>query len=395
MPRNNGVYTLPTVTQPPVAGTPILADGWANPTLADIAAALTGSIAADGSTQVTGNLPMNDRVHTGVGKAGAFDQYARADQVQAFEFNVVFNVACPDTVNYTGQVPFAIGGTKAIPSLMPIIFVPSVNNGGISTLALNGGAAIPILNSDLSQLTAGQIKLNRPYAMCYLGGNWILVTNTLDLVQLSNIFVPKAGGTMTGTLFLPADPAAGQNLAAATKHYVDVTVAGSVAGVASFAGPGQTPRTGIVTLLPIDITSALTYVPFNNAGGVISGNTSVNALFAANDITSNRFKTTAAVINPASGAVTVNPSGTSTNYCLVLSGPVTLTIVGGLQAGQVCRISFTGCTATNIVTWPPAVVWPGPTYAAPDLSVGPRKEAIVVIAVSATGAVFQANAVMY
>lgn len=58
MSRNgSGVYTLPA-TNPVVPGSTI-ATVWANGTMSDIAAALTGSLAADGQTPMTGNLNAN------------------------------------------------------------------------------------------------------------------------------------------------------------------------------------------------------------------------------------------------------------------------------------------------------------------------------------------------
>jgi hypothetical protein len=59
MSRNgSGVYNLPAgnpvVTQTSISST------WANGTLGDIAAALTGSLASDGQTPATGNLDLNN-----------------------------------------------------------------------------------------------------------------------------------------------------------------------------------------------------------------------------------------------------------------------------------------------------------------------------------------------
>jgi hypothetical protein len=57
MSRNgSGVYNLPA-SNPVVTGTTITSS-WANSTLSDIANALTGSVAADGQTPITGNLNM-------------------------------------------------------------------------------------------------------------------------------------------------------------------------------------------------------------------------------------------------------------------------------------------------------------------------------------------------
>jgi len=60
MSRNgSGVYSLPA-GNPVVTGTSI-SSTWSNTTLSDIASALTGSVASDGQTPMTGNLDMNSR----------------------------------------------------------------------------------------------------------------------------------------------------------------------------------------------------------------------------------------------------------------------------------------------------------------------------------------------
>jgi hypothetical protein len=60
MSRNGtGTYSLPA-GNPVVTGTSI-SSTWANTTLTDIASALTGSVASDGQTPMTGNLDMNTR----------------------------------------------------------------------------------------------------------------------------------------------------------------------------------------------------------------------------------------------------------------------------------------------------------------------------------------------
>jgi len=61
MSRNgSGVYNLPS-GNPVVSGTTI-SSSWANTTLADIASALTGSIATDGQTPMSGTLNMTDNL---------------------------------------------------------------------------------------------------------------------------------------------------------------------------------------------------------------------------------------------------------------------------------------------------------------------------------------------
>jgi microcystin-dependent protein len=66
MSRNgSGIYNLPT-GNPVVTGTTITSN-WANTTLSDISTALTGSVAADGQTPITGNLQMGGNLITGLG----------------------------------------------------------------------------------------------------------------------------------------------------------------------------------------------------------------------------------------------------------------------------------------------------------------------------------------
>ena len=58
MPRNSqGLYTLPAGN--PVVPNTLIESNWANPTMDDIAAALTGSLPRDGSAPMTGPLTLS------------------------------------------------------------------------------------------------------------------------------------------------------------------------------------------------------------------------------------------------------------------------------------------------------------------------------------------------
>ena len=83
MSRNGtGTYSLPA-GNPVVTGTTI-ATTWANNTLGDIATALTGSVASDGQTPMTGALDMNSNKivnlaeGTTTGNAVEYDQFIAA-----------------------------------------------------------------------------------------------------------------------------------------------------------------------------------------------------------------------------------------------------------------------------------------------------------------------------
>ena len=75
----NGNYSLPA-GNPVVTGTTITTT-WANNTLSDLASAMTASLAKDGQTTPTDNLPMGGYVHTGLGAGSANGHSVRFEQV--------------------------------------------------------------------------------------------------------------------------------------------------------------------------------------------------------------------------------------------------------------------------------------------------------------------------
>jgi hypothetical protein len=83
MSRNgSGTYTLPA-GNPVVTGTTI-SSTWANNTLADIAATLTDSVAADGQTAMTGDLQMGNNRITGLADGIASTDAATVSQITDF-----------------------------------------------------------------------------------------------------------------------------------------------------------------------------------------------------------------------------------------------------------------------------------------------------------------------
>lgn len=82
MPRNgSGVYTAPASSfNPAVTGNSATPVDW-NAFLSDLSTAVSNSIATDGQTTVTANLPLAGFRFTGVGNANARDTFASAAQV--------------------------------------------------------------------------------------------------------------------------------------------------------------------------------------------------------------------------------------------------------------------------------------------------------------------------
>jgi hypothetical protein len=103
MSRNGtGTYSLPA-GNPVVTGTTI-SSTWANNTLTDMATAITGSIAADGQTPITNNLPMSNHKLTGLsagsttGDSVEYSQFVNAFANPAFS---AFNSIATSVPNVT------------------------------------------------------------------------------------------------------------------------------------------------------------------------------------------------------------------------------------------------------------------------------------------------------
>jgi hypothetical protein len=110
MSRNGtGTYNLPA-GNPVITGTTI-SSTWANTTLSDIANALTGSIAADGQTPMTGSLDMNtNRIINLLAGNAAGDAVEYAQFIAAFT-----NPTFTGDLTVTGNGSFGGTGFLLIP----------------------------------------------------------------------------------------------------------------------------------------------------------------------------------------------------------------------------------------------------------------------------------------
>lgn len=162
MPRNgSGIFTRPVasyVTNTVISSTSV------NSEFDGIATALTASIAKDGQTNPTANLPMATFRHTGVGNAAARTDYAAAGQVQDSAFlwgGTAGGTADALTLTLTPAISAYAAGQE-------FRFIASAANTGAATVAINGLAAAAI-ESDGSALTAGQIVSGGIYSIIYDG----------------------------------------------------------------------------------------------------------------------------------------------------------------------------------------------------------------------------------
>jgi hypothetical protein len=240
----------------------------------------------------------------------------------------------------------------------------------------------PIVDLYGAQLEAGTLRAGRPYFICWKDGAWTLITNTLDIQQLNEVYVPLAGGTMTGPLILNAQPT--DDLQATNKKYVDDAIVGGTAGVVSF-----NTRTGAVVLLSSDVITALGYTPLNTAGGALSGPlTGTTATF--DTVTMDQNILTPRVAGAITGAQPINFS-VAQSQVLTLTGVATFTL-SGLAVGNIGRVVLLA-TNTGVPVWPGTVLWPQPLGTPPDFAAGPSKKAILTFEWDGTN--FLANASVY
>jgi hypothetical protein len=170
MSRNgSGTYILP-VGNPVVTGTTI-SSNWANTTLSDISTALTGSIASDGQTPVTGNIQMGNNKITGMANGTASTDAATYGQLTAF-------VPAGAILMWSGSVAsipsgwLLCDGTNSTPDLRNRFIV-----GAGSTYAVNatGGSANAIVVSHTHTGTTDGQNTNHVHGAG--GGGAFIVAN--------------------------------------------------------------------------------------------------------------------------------------------------------------------------------------------------------------------------
>jgi hypothetical protein len=150
MARNgSGTYSLPS-GNPVVSGSTI-SSNWANNTLSDIATALTGSLAKDGQTVPTANIPMGGFKLTGLAAATSNGDALRFEQLPTLaSLGAAAAGANSDITSLSGtKVPtiqvITATGTYTAPAGLRLAMVEIVGGGGGGSGAAaadrgNGGA---------------------------------------------------------------------------------------------------------------------------------------------------------------------------------------------------------------------------------------------------------------
>jgi len=181
MSRNgSGTYLLP-VGNPVVTGTTITSN-WGNTTMSDIATALTGSVASDGQTPITGNLQMGGNKITGMANGTALTDAATVAQ----------SVPTGCILMWSGSIAtiptgwLICDGTNGTPDLRSRFIV-----GAGSTYAVNatgGSADATLVSHNHGGTTSGQ-SVGHTHAL------------TANAVEASSAGTLNAPGGVSSTFF--------------------------------------------------------------------------------------------------------------------------------------------------------------------------------------------------
>lgn len=218
MPRNgSGQFNLPAGN--PVVPSTVISSTWANNTLSDIGAALTQSLASDGQTVPSANLPMATFRHTNVGNAAARNDYAAAGQVQDSSLQWLTSVSGTNTITASvtpSPTAYTAGQTFR--------FTSAGANTGAVTLNINGLGAKAVTKDGVAALSAGEIRSGAVVEVVYDGTQF--QCTSISLGRLLNIQKFASNGTYT--------PTAGTN-----AIYVEGFGAGGAGGGVTNAGAGN------------------------------------------------------------------------------------------------------------------------------------------------------------
>lgn len=307
MSRNgNGTYNLP-VGNPVVSGTTI-SSAWANSTLNDIATALTGSVASDGQTPMSGTLNMGTNRITGLADATLASDAVNlgqlvnpnftGDVIIGGDLDVGGDTVMTGTLDTTGNVAF--GGTLAVAGATELVgdveIAGQLHLTGTGEMLVNVGTTAQRLNNKIGGFRYNSTSLQ-------FEGCTIVAGQTINSITYS-----------TTTATLTTTTAHGLT----TGDYV--TISGTTP--AAYSGEFQITVTGTTTF-----TYTMLTTPSGNATvvgsyiygywGAISGNGATgglgNPVFYENDQTVTADYTITTGKNAMSaGPITVNTGVTVT-----------------------------------------------------------------------------------
>jgi hypothetical protein len=242
-----------------------------------MATALTGSIAADGQTTASGNLPMGNFIHTNVGNATVRNNYASAGQVQDGVITYLTSVSGTDTITAVGAV-----GMTAYATGQKFTFIAAGANTGVATLNINSIGAKSITKNGATALSAGDIASGAAIQVFYDGTQFQLISPIPFTVTPA-----FPSGTRMSFNQTAAPTGWTKDTTAAINDSILRLVTGSVSsgGSVAFSTWNSSGTTGAYTLATTDIPSH-THNSITAPGtggsstGVCGANNAASATFA-------------------------------------------------------------------------------------------------------------------
>ena len=196
MARNgSGVYNLPAASYPAVSGT-LIESAKRNSVDSDIATALTSSIAVDGQSVITANIPFATNRITTLGAGVSATDAANVSQVQSGGSQLLTTVAGTNTVTAV-----LVPSLTAYASGQQFRFVAAGANTGAVTININGLGAKAITRDGTTALVTGDILANAAYIIHYDGTQFqLLKSSAINLDKIQPITSSAAAGALTITL---------------------------------------------------------------------------------------------------------------------------------------------------------------------------------------------------
>lgn len=258
--RSNSTYTGATVWQQDFAGGNKIVDSRHDLHDQDIADAITASLAKDGQTTPTANLPMGGFKHTNVAVASARTDYARASQVQ------------DSTLQWCGTSGGAADAQTLTPS--PSItaytagqrfaFVAGFTNTGATTINVSGLGAKNVILGTGTALPAGAITANTICEIIYGGSDFVLINGNTSILLGNllysgsrNVFATTSDGSDSAGIGIWGGGSNSATRGAGSEFYGNES---------SFNAGGATIRTG-------NISNAVLALVNSSSNGSISANT--------------------------------------------------------------------------------------------------------------------------
>lgn len=161
-----------------------------NNNLSDLGAEMANSIAKDGQTQPTSNLPMNGFKHTNVANGSVRDDYTAVGQVQ--DGGIAYDGTATGTANAIETAPTP--NVTALAEGMEWLFTAASDNTGAVTIQRGTAPAVAGQIND-SALTGGEILTGKHYR-CFYDGTAVQVTRLSAEFALVSDTSPQLGGVL-------------------------------------------------------------------------------------------------------------------------------------------------------------------------------------------------------